>query len=321
MLNNTTGATLWSRDTNVHFHDYVLTDDGKIVLIGYYLADSEEKAIATLLVMSNDEEKQMSFALPVNIGSAELLLNVNRLFVTGSLKGDNYGKRLLFSRDVALSGMYVTLFDLNEQAIVTSNEYPFTKEDVDVYLNAKGGKNRDNLVKWIGFHPYLMSDGRVCVKGEYAYSEIHNTPSRGSMNTHTGDYYQFGKKGCILNMLDADGSLLWRKPYRNELVGTAEIINDDVFDIQGNLCYYSMVCAKYKYSQTDVVASQDPRMLQTKLREIILDQDGNETVNVIDGKGGFGIAAQGYDAARKKRVFLMIEQGMFKSDVRLIAVE
>lgn len=82
-----------------------------------------------------------------------------------------------------------------------------------------------------------------------------------------------------------------------------------------------MVCAKYKYSETDVAASQDPRFLQTKLREIILDQEGNETVNVIDGKGEFGIAAQGYDAAKTKRVFLMIEQGMFKSDVRLMAVE
>ena len=141
------------------------------------------------------------------------------------------------------------------------------------------------------------------------------------MNNHTGDYYQFGKKWCILNMFDADGNILWRKPYRNELVGSTEVINDDVFDIQGNLCYYSMVCAKYKYFQTDVVASQDPRMLQTKLREIILDQDGNETVNVIDGKDEFGIAAQSYDAARTKRVFLMIEQGMFKSDVRLMAVE
>jgi hypothetical protein len=122
-------------------------------------------------------------------------------------------------------------------------------------------------------------------------------------------------------MLDADGRLLWRKPFRNELVGTTEIVNDDMFDIQGNLCYYSMVCGKYKYSQTDVAASQDPRLLQTKLREIILDQDGNETVNVIDGKGEFGIAAQGYDATRTKRVFLMIEQGMIKSDVRLMVVE
>ena len=321
MLDNTTGATLWSRDTNFHFNDYILTGDDKIILVGYYLADSEDKAIAALLVMSNNEEEQMSFALPVNIGSAELLLDGNRLFVTGSLKGDNYGKKLLFGRDVDLSGMYVTLIDLNEKAVVTSDEYPFTKEDVDVYLNVKEGKSRDNLVKWIGFHPYLMSDGRVCVKGEYAYSEIYNTPSRGSMNTHTGDYYQFGKKGCILNMFDADGNLLWRKPYRNELVGTTEVINDDVFNIQGNLCYYSLVCGKYKYSQTDVAASQDPRILQTKLREIILDQEGNETVNVIDGKGEFGIAAQGYDAARTKRVFLMIEQGMFKSDVRLMVVK
>ena len=321
MLDNTTGATLWSRDTNFHFNDYVLTDDGKIILVGYYLADSEDKAIAALLVMSNDKEEQISFALPVNIGSAELLLNGNRLFVTGSLKGDNYGKRLLFGRDVALSGMYVTLFDLNEQAIVTSNEYPFTKEDVDVYLNVKEGKSRDNLVKWIGFHPYLMSDGRVCVKGEYAYSEIYNTPSRGSMNTHTGDYYQFGKKGCILNMFDADGNLLWKKPYRNELVGTTEVINDDVFDIQGNLCYYSMVCGKYKYSQTDVAASQDPRLLQTKLREIILDNDGNETVNVIDGKGVAGIAAQSYNSDKSKRLFLLMEQGLIKSDVRLVVVD
>ena len=321
MLDNTTGATLWSRDTDFHFNDYVLTDDGKVVLVGYYLANSEDKAMAALVVMSNDEEQRMSFTLPVNIGSAELLLNGNHLFVTGSLKGDNYGKKMLFGRDVDLSGMYITLFDLNEQAIVTSNEYPFTKEDVDVYLNVKEGKSRGNLVKWIGFQPYLMSDGRVCVKGEYAYSEIYNTPSRGSMNTHSGDYYQFGKKGCILNMFDADGNLLWRKPYRNEIVGTTEVINDDVFDIQGNLCYYSMVCGKYKYSQTDVAASQDPRLLQTKLREIIIDQEGNETVKVIDGKGEFGIAAQGYDAARTKRLFLMIEQGLFKSNVRLMVVE
>jgi hypothetical protein len=122
-------------------------------------------------------------------------------------------------------------------------------------------------------------------------------------------------------MFDADGNLLWRKPYRNEIVGTTEVINDDVFDIQGNLCYYSMVCGKYKYSQTDVAASQDPRLLQTKLREIIIDQEGNETVKVIDGKGEFGIAAQGYDAARTKRLFLMIEQGLFKSNVRLMVVE
>jgi len=321
MLDNTTGATLWSHDTDFHFNDYVLTNDGKIIMVGYYLSNSENKAMADLLVKSNDEEEQMSFALPVNIGSAGLLLSGNRLFVTGSLKGDNYRKKLLFGRDADLSGMYVTLFDLSERNIIASGEYPFTKEDVDVYLNAKEGKNKDNLVRWIGFQPYLMSDGHVCVKGEYAYSEIYNTPSRGSMNTHSGDYYQFGKKGCILNMFDADGNLLWRKPYRNEIVGTTEVINDDVFDIQGKLCYYSMVCGKYKYSQTEVAASQDPRLLQTKLREIIIDQDGNETVNVIDGKWAFGITAQGYNAARSKRAFLMIEQGMFKSDVRLMVVE
>ena len=314
MLDNTTGATLWSRDTDFHFHDYVLTDDGKVILVGYYLADTEDKAVAALLVLSNDEEERMAFTLPVNIGSAELTLNGNRLWVTGSLKGEKYGDWMfLFNRNAGLSGMYVTLFDLNTQAVVTSEEYPFTKEDVDVYINAKEGTSKDNEVHWIDFHPCLMNDGRLCVKGEYYFTE--------TISTHTGVYYQCGKKGCIFNMFDADGKLQWRKPYRNNIIGPEEVINDAVFDIKGNLCYYSMVCAKYKYSQTDAAASQDPRLLQTKLREIIIDQDGNETVNVIDGKGEFGIAAQGYDATKTKRVFMMIEQGLLKSDVRLMVVE
>ena len=314
VLDNMTNATLWSRDTDFHFHDYVLTNDGKVILVGYYLADTEDKAVAALLVMSTDEEERMAFTLPVNIGSAELILNGNRLWVTGSLKGEKYGDWMfLFNRNAALSGMYVTLFDLNTQAVVTSDEYPFTKEDVDVYINAKEGKSKDNEVHWIDFHPYLMNDGRLCVKGEYDYTE--------TISTHTGVYYQFGKKGCIFNMFDADGKLQWRKPYRNNIIGPEEVINDAVFDIKGNLCYYSMVCVKYKYSQTDAAASQDPRLLQTKLREIIIDQDGNETVNVIDGKGEFGIAAQGYDATKTKRVFMMIEQGLLKSDVRLMVVE
>lgn len=314
VLDNTTNATLWSRDTDFHFHDYVITNDGKVILVGYYLADTEDKVMAALMVMSNEGEEPMAFPLPVNIGSAELELNGNRLWVTGSLKGEKYGDWMfLFNRNAGLSGMYVTLFDLNEQAIVTSDEYPFTNGDVDVLINAKEGKSKDNEVHWIDFHPYIMNDGRVCVKGEYDYTEV--------ISTHTGVYYQFGKKGCILNMFDADGNLLWRTPYRNNIVGTEEATNDDVFDIQGNLCYYSMVCAKYKYLQTEPAASQDPKFLQTKLREIILDQEGNETVNVIDGKGEFGIAAQGYDAAKTKRVFLLMEQGVLRSDMQLVVVK
>ena len=209
--------------------------------------------------------------------------------------------------------MYVTLFDLNEQAVVTSDEYPFTKEDVGVLINAKEGKNKNNEVHWIDFYPFLMNDGRVCVKGEYDYTE--------TISTHTGVYYWFGKKGCNLSMFDTDGKLLWKKPYRNNIVGPQETVNDAVFDLQGNLCYYSMVCSKYEYSETDAAASQDPRLLQTKLREIILDQEGNETVNVIDGKGEFGIAAQSYNSDKTKRLFLLLEQGMIKSDVRLVVVE
>ena len=53
VLDNTTNATLWSRDTDFHFHDYVITDDGKVVLVGYYLADSKDKAVAALVVMTN----------------------------------------------------------------------------------------------------------------------------------------------------------------------------------------------------------------------------------------------------------------------------
>jgi hypothetical protein len=61
--------------------------------------------------------------------------------------------------------------------------------------------------------------------------------------------------------------------------------------------------------------------LQTKLREIILDQEGNETVNVIDGKGVAGIVAQSYNSDKTKRVFLLMEQGLIKSDVRLVVVD
>ncbi len=313
MLDNKTGATLWSRDTDLHFADFVPTDDGKVILAGYYLADSKDKAIAALVVMSNEGEEQMAFPLPVNIGSAELALNGNRLWVTGSLKGKDYGERMfLFNRNAALCGMYVTVFDLKEQAVVTSDTYSFTKEDVDVYLNAKEGKSKDNEVHWIDFHPYLMNDGRVCVTGVYNYDEV--------ISTHTGAYYQFGKLGGILNMFDADGKLLWRKPYRNGIIGPKEVVTDELFDINGNLCYYSMVCSKYKYP-SDVAATQDPRLLQTKLREIILDNDGNETVNVIDGKGVAGIAAQSYAASKTKRVFLLMEQGLIKSDVRLVVVD
>ena len=314
MLDNKTGATLWSRDTDFHFADFVPTDDGKVILAGYYLADTEDKAIAALVVMSNEGEEQMAFPLPVNIGSAELALNGNRLWVTGSLKGEKYGDWMfLFNRNAALCGMYVTVFDLKEQAVVTSDTYSFTKEDVDVYLNAKEGKSKDNEVHWIDFHPYLMNDGRVCVKGEYDYTE--------TISTHTGVYYWFGKKGCNLSMFDTDGKLLWKKPYRNNIVGPQETVNDAVFDLQGNLCYYSMVCSKYEYSETDAAASQDPRLLQTKLREIILDQKGNETVNVIDGKGVAGIAAQSYNSDKTKRLFLLMEQGLIKSDVRLVVVD
>ncbi|MBQ1879821.1 MAG: hypothetical protein II158_05630, partial [Bacilli bacterium] len=99
------------------------------------------------------------------------------------------------------------------------------------------------------------------------------------------------------------GKLLWRKPYRNEIIGPKEVVTDELFDINGNLCYYSMVCSKYKYP-SDVAASQDPRLLQTKLREIILDQEGNETVNVIDGKGVAGIAAQSYIDEKRRSVTL-----------------
>ena len=314
VLDNTTNTTLWSRDTDIHFHDYVITNDGKVVLVGYYLADSKDKAVAALVVMTNDGEELMSFPLPVNIGSAELTLNGDRLWVTGSLKGEKYGDWMfLFNRNAALSGMYVTLFDLNEQAVVTSDEYPFTKEDVGVLINAKEGKNKNNEVHWIDFYPFLMNDGRVCVKGEYDYTE--------TISTHTGVYYWFGKKGCNLSMFDTDGKLLWKKPYRNNIVGPQETVNDAVFDLQGNLCYYSMVCSKYEYSETDAAASQDPRLLQTKLREIILDQEGNETVNVIDGKGEFGIAAQSYNSDKTKRLFLLLEQGLIKSDVRLVVVD
>ena len=313
VLDNTTNATLWSRDTDFHFHDYVITDDGKVVLVGYYLADSKDKAVAALVVMTNDGEELMSFPLPVNIGSAELTLNGDRLWVTGSLKGEKYGDWMfLFNRNAALCGMYVTVFDMKEQTVVTSDTYSFTKEDVDVYLNAKEGKSKDNEVHWIDFHPYLMNDGRVCVTGVYNYDEV--------ISTHTGAYYQFGKQGSILNMFDADGKLLWRKLYRNEIIGPKEVVTDELFDINGNLCYYSMVCSKYKYP-SDVAATQDPRLLQTKLREIILDQEGNETVNVIDGKGVVGIAAQSYNLDKTKRVFLLMEQGLIKSDVRLVVVE
>lgn len=313
MLDNKTGATLWSRDTDFHFADFVPTDDGKLILAGYYLADTEDKAIAALVVMSDEGEEQMAFPLPVNIGSAELALNGNRLWVTGSLKGEKYGDWMfLFNRNAALCGMYVTVFDMKDQAVVTSDTYPFTNEDVDVYLNAKEGKSKDNEVHWIDFHPYLMNDGRVCVTGVYNYDEV--------ISTHTGAYYQFGKLGGILNMFDADGKLLWRKPYRNGIIGPKEVVTDELFDINGNLCYYSMVCSKYKYP-SDVAATQDPRLLQTKLREIILDQEGNETVNVIDGKGVAGIAAQSYNSDKTKRVFLLMEQGLIKSDVRLVVVE
>ena len=314
MLDNKTGATLWSRDTDFHFADFVPTDDGKLILAGYFLADTEDKVTVSLIIMSGDGEELMTFALPANIGSAELVLNGDRLFVTGSLKGKDYGERMfLFNRNAALSGMYVTLFDLNEQAVVTSDEYPFTKEDVGVLINAKEGKNKNNEVHWIDFYPFLMNDGRVCVKGEYDYTE--------TISTHTGVYYWFGKKGCNLSMFDTDGKLLWKKPYRNNIVGPQETVNDAVFDLQGNLCYYSMVCSKYEYSETDAAASQDPRLLQTKLREIILDQEGNETVNVIDGKGEFGIAAQSYNSDKTKRLFLLMEQGLIKSDVRLVVVD
>jgi hypothetical protein len=44
-------------------------------------------------------------------------------------------------------------------------------------------------------------------------------------------------------------------------------------------------------------------------------------VNVIDGKGEFGIAAQSYNSDKTKRVFLLMEQGMIKSDVRLVVVD
>ena len=328
VLDNNTGTTLWSRDTDFHFHDYVLTNDGKVILVGYYLADSEDKVIAALKVMSNDGEEHMSFPLPVNIGSEELALNGDRLWVTGALKGENYGERvLLFKRNVAYCGMYVTLFDLKEQAIVTSDEYPFTKEDVDVYFNVKDGQSKNNLVKWIDFCLHLTNDGRVCVKGEYKYRIVSNSPTTGiggitsGINANTGNYYYFGKKGCILSMFDFDGKLQWRKPYKNEIVCGEEVVADALSDINGNMYYYSMVCGKYKYSEKDAAASQDPRLLQTKLREIIIDQDGNESVNVIDDKGEFGIAAQGYDTARTKQFFLMIEQGLLKSDVRLVIVE
>ena len=313
MLDNKTGATLWSRDTDFQFSDFVTTNDGKVILVGYFLADTEDKAIAALVVMSDEGEEQMAFPLPVNIGSAELVLNGDRLFVTGSLKGKDYGERMfLFNRNAALCGMYVTVFDMKEQTVVTSDTYSFTNEDVDVYLNAKEGKSKDNEVHWIDFHPHLMNDGRVCVTGVYNYDEV--------ISTHTGAYYQFGKLGGILNMFDADGKLLWRKPYRNGIIGPKEVVSDELFDINGNLCYYSMVCSKYKYP-SDVAASQDPRFLQTKLREIILDQEGNETVNVIDGKGVAGIAAQSYNSDKSKRLFLLMEHGLIKSDVRLVVVD
>ena len=312
-LDNRNGATLWNRDMGFQFSDFVTTNDGKVILVGYFLADTEDKVMVTLIIMSGDGEELMTFALPANIGSAELALNGDRLFVTGSLKGENYGERMfLFNRNAALCGMYVTVFDMKEQAVVTSDTYPFTKEDVDVYLNAKEGKSKDNEVHWIDFHPYLMNDGRVCVTGVYNYDEV--------ISTHTGAYYQFGKLGGILNMFDVEGKLLWRKPYRNGIIGPKEVVTDELFDINGNLCYYSMVCSKYKYP-SDVAASQDPRFLQTKLRESILDQEGNETVNVIDGKGVAGIAAQSYNSDKTKRLFLLMEQGMIKSDVRLVVVE
>lgn len=314
MLDNRTGTTLWSRETDFYCMDFVPTNDGRIILAGYYHANSGDEALAALSVISSDEEERMSFPLPVNIGSAELLLNGNRLWVTGSLRGENYGKWIFpFNKNAALSGMYVTVFDLYENAIVTSDEYPFTKADVDVFTNVKEDKSKDNLVHWISFHPYLMNDGRVCVKGEYDFKE--------SISTNTGVYYWFGKKGCILNMFDTDGDLQWRKPVRNRIVGPKETIVDDLFDMDGNLCYYSMVCANYTYSQTDVAASQDPKILRTKLREIILDQDGNETVNVTDCNGQVGMTAQSYNAAMTKRVCLLIEQGVFKSDVRLTVFE
>lgn len=312
-LDNRNGATLWNRDTGYQFSDFVTTNDGKVILVGYFLADTEDKVMVTLIIMSGDGEELMTFALPANIGSAELALNGDRLFVTGSLKGENYGERMfLFNRNAALCGMYVTVFDMKEQTVVTSDTYPFTKEDVDVYVNAKEGKSKDNEVHWIDFHPYLMNDNRVCVTGVYNYDEV--------ISTHTGAYYQFGKLGGILNMFDVEGKLLWRKPYRNGIIGPKEVVTDELFDINGNLCYYSMVCSKYKYP-SDVAATQDPRLLQTKLREIILDNDGNETVNVIDGKGVVGIAAQSYNSDKTKRVFLLMEQGLIKSDVRLVVVE
>ena len=40
-----------------------------------------------------------------------------------------------------------------------------------------------------------------------------------------------------------------------------------------------------------------------------------------DGQGEFGITAQGYGSTKTKHVFLLIGQGMFKSDVRLMVVE
>ena len=312
-LDNRNGATLWNRDMGFQFSDFVTTNDGKVILVGYFLADTEDKVMVSLIIMSGDGEELMTFALPANIGSAELVLNGDRLFVTGSLKGKDYGERMfLFNRNAALCGMYVTVFDMKEQTVVTSDTYSFTKEDVDVYLNAKEGKSKDNEVHWIDFQPYLMNDGRVCVTGVYNYDEV--------ISTHTGAYYQFGKLGGILNMFDVEGKLLWRKPYRNGIIGPKEVVSDELFDINGNLCYYSMVCSKYKYP-SDVAATQDPRLLQTKLREIILDNDGNETVNVIDGKGVAGIAAQSYNSDKTKRLFLLMEQGLIKSDVRLVVVE
>lgn len=321
-LDNRNGATLWNRDTGFQFSDFVTTNDGKVILVGYFLADTEDKVMVSLIVMSGDGEELMTFALPANIGSAELALSGDRLFVTGSLKGETYGQKGLFWKDVTLSGMYVTLFDMNEQTVIASYEYPFTKEDIDVYYNEKDGKSKESTTKWIHFHPYFMSDGRVCVMSEYDYRIVSNSPTsgRGGINANTGNYYNFGKKGCFLTMFDANGNLLWRKPFKNEIVGGREVVSDDLFEINGNLCYYSMVSAKYKFP-SDVAASQDPRQLQTKLREIILDQDGNETVNVIDGKGVFGIAAQGYNAAKTKRVFLLMEMGLLNSDVRLVLVE
>jgi hypothetical protein len=326
VLDNTTNATLWSRDTDFHFHDYVITNDGKVILVGFTLADTDDKVTATLMVMSGEGEDPMSFELPANIGSAELVLSGNRLFVTGSLKGETYGKKGLFWEDVSLCGMYVTLLDMNEQVVVASDEYPFTKEDIDVYCNEKGGKSKENKTKWIHFYPHLMNDGRICVMSEYAYRIVSNSPTSGiggitsGINSNTGNYYYFGRKGCFLSMFDAEGKLQWRKPYKNEIVNSMEVVAHDLFDINGNLCYYSMVCSKYKYP-SDVAASQDPRLLQTKLREIILDNDGNETVNVIDGKGVVGIAAQSYNSDKTKRVFWLIEQGLLKSDVRVVVVE